>query len=541
MINKEWMEKFLFGRMRNRWEKAASGSTFGRDGYVRSATYFGDEWPMNFWNSKMDHLDGDFRQIREDGFDSIILVIPWEEFQVSQEPVQYSDYAFDQLERVMKAAGKAGLKVYSRISYLWDLIGDEQEDIFGRIVMLFHNPVIRNAWLDYAGELYRRLSAWDCFMGGFLTWEDYMKPIFSLCDSESGQQRVDDAKLLGYQDWLRERYTPETFNAAFGTDYAAVESIPIPRRKEPAMATLYAFFDDQLNRLLADGQKVFPNLSNEIRLDADVVYGLDGQPGYYTHEATYSCGQADYTAAMYGIPMGFENIGERVKASEALEHTRFILANLAGKNEGKPVYLEQFLFYDNTPRFAHNARLEEEEVEGYLLAVPEILKQYSRGYGVWPYRDYYDNMLFNNGFYLKERGWETEGEVGFEQGKDFAVCSLTAPAILRQRIPKVRDHFEAKELVVSFEIAKCRESGEIRVGIGEEGKTLRIDRAGAYEARFTRGDSLDLSLELLSGTLCIDKVRVYSHVQNSHLYDPGNNPLELRDAIRKMNALLSAE
>ena len=84
---------------------AGHPSTFGADGYVRSATYFGDAWHINFWNSEMEHLERDMKQIREDGFDSVILAIPWKEFQPGVEPVAYSDYAFDQLDRVMNAAG----------------------------------------------------------------------------------------------------------------------------------------------------------------------------------------------------------------------------------------------------------------------------------------------------------------------------------------------------------------------------------------------------------------------------------------------------
>ena len=41
----------------------------------------------------MDNLDADFRQIKEDGFDSIILVIPWREFQPDMSPIRYNQYA----------------------------------------------------------------------------------------------------------------------------------------------------------------------------------------------------------------------------------------------------------------------------------------------------------------------------------------------------------------------------------------------------------------------------------------------------------------
>lgn len=520
---------------------AAEAAPFGAGGYVRSATYFGDAWPMNFWNSEMDGLDRDMAQIREDGFDSVILVIPWKEFQVSTDPVEYSDYAFEQLDRVMRAAGDAGLKVYARVSYLWDLVNDDTEDVFSRVVRLFHNPVTRSAWKEYAGKLYARMSGHASFAGGFLTWEDYMKPFLTACGLPSLQDRVDAAKLAGLQDYLRSEYSLEEFNKAFGTDYGSFDAVPFPGRKEPAMKAVYAYFDRCLNRLLADGQEAFPNLSMEIRLDADPVYSVEGTPGYYTHEATYACQAANYTAAMYGIPMGFENQGERVTAKDALVKTEYMLKLLAGQNGGKPVYIEQFVFYDNTPEFAMNARLQEEEVGEYLRTAPEVLRKYSAGYGVWTYRDYTDNILFNSGFLLEGRGWETEGNVSFEK-KDSAVCRLSGTAALRQAIPAVREHFAGSEVAVSFGVAECAAPCTVAVTVGTQRQEVAVDGAGTYSAVFPRqAEPLDFGLSTEDGNLSVDNLRLYTHVQHGFLYDTENRPLEQRDSIREMNRLLAGE
>lgn len=65
----------------------SGGENFSRKpAYLKSVTYFGDEWVLNFWNSETDHLEKDLEQIREDGFNSIILVVPWREFQPEMTP-----------------------------------------------------------------------------------------------------------------------------------------------------------------------------------------------------------------------------------------------------------------------------------------------------------------------------------------------------------------------------------------------------------------------------------------------------------------------
>ena len=75
------------------------------------------------------------------------------------------------------------------------------------------------------------------------------------------------------------------------------------------------------------------------------------------HSSTFPSGSAAYTSAMYGIPMGFMNEHERVTAAEALEKIPVFLNRLHVYSGGKPVYLDQFLFTDNTVGYEHNAQL----------------------------------------------------------------------------------------------------------------------------------------------------------------------------------------
>ena len=114
---------------------------------------------------------------------------------------------------------------------------------------------------------------------------------------------------------------------------------------------------------------------------------------------------------------------------------------------------------------------------------------------------------------MRERGWETEGNVAFEKTGDSTVCRLTAPALLRQQIPDVRDKQE-----------------------------MTVDRPGVYRTVFPHEGKIRLfALELETGTLAVDNLRLYSHIQNGLLYDPDNRPLAQRDNIKKMNEILAGQ
>ena len=55
------------------------------------------------------------------------------------------------------------------------------------------------------------------------------------------------------------------------------------------MKVFYEFYDDFLNRILEESQKVFPDLSMEVRLDMDPIYGMDETMYGFSHESTFSC------------------------------------------------------------------------------------------------------------------------------------------------------------------------------------------------------------------------------------------------------------
>lgn len=512
-------------------------STFGRNGYVKSATYYAEEWPINFWNSDLDSLQNDMEKIRSDGFDSIILVIPWREFQPSIKPVSYNEYAFRKLDTIMNAAAQQNLDVYTRIGYTWDFYNDQDDDIVLRFISLFCDDNTKLAWLDYAEKLYGTLNRYDNFQGAFLTWEDY-SVIFRICGAPH-DIRINFAQKIGLQDWLKNRYSLKDYNDKFGTNYESYTDIPIPQVNSPEMEAFYEFNDVLLNNLLANTQKVFNNISMEVRLDAELVKNSNGKSKYYTHEKTYPCEASDFTSTMYGIPMGFENKGERVTATEAAKKTDFILENLTAKNNGKPVYVEQFLFADNTPQFAHNAQIKKKEVGMYLRSIDNILRKHTRGYGIWTYRNYRNNLIYNPGFFLESKGWEEIGNPDYIENSTGTVCKLESGEGVYQKIPNVRmQHISGENYTVCLDVLNCTTKCTVSVSIGGDFKQLTFDNDGQLVFEFPKSENVNLQIQSLDGEFCIDNVRLFSFVQNGFLYDEAGNEMDHINDIRFLNSKL---
>ena len=135
----------------------ASDYASGEAGILRSATYYSDDWVVNFWNSESVNMEQELLQIAQDGFNNIILCIPWREFQPQLTPAAYNDYAWDKLERVMEAAKKQNLSVMLRVGYTWDYGGSD--NVLDRYDRLLYGSNTFNGWLDYVGRLYQEASA----------------------------------------------------------------------------------------------------------------------------------------------------------------------------------------------------------------------------------------------------------------------------------------------------------------------------------------------------------------------------------------------
>lgn len=508
----------------------------GNAGYLRSATYYSDDWVVNFWNSESKNMDAELARIASDGFNSIILAVPWREFQPDTSPRRYNSYAWEKLDKVMDAAGNLGLGVMLRVGYTWDYYG--RDSVLERYKALMYDGEIRQAWLEYVERLYTRASAHDSFCGGFLTWEDFWNFTDTAAGLGNGGPGIDLAKQCGYQDYARRAYSLEELEALYGHAISDYGRLYFPSEKSPARAVFYGFYDEFLNELLADSQTRFPDLSMEVRLDGDPVKTGDGGHEFYVHKATFPCGGSAFTSTMFGIPMGCENNYEQVTAAQALPNIPAFLNLLHTYNGGKPVYIDQFLFTDNTEGFEHNARLYEAEKAAYLEGAAPVLRSMTMGYGIWTYRDYGDNKLYNAQFALGRQGWDFSGGSSVMERNGGNEAVLPGGGRIYQEIGNRSTGNMGRNVTVRFLLEGERDCS-VTVTVAGQSQAVKAGEPQMVELTFEKCKPTGLTISCSgAGPAYVDDVSVFTCVTEGDLYCMDGSEGPCIGAVRSLNAQL---
>ena len=501
--------------------------------YLKAATYVSDAWVSNFWNSESDHMDEELAQIAADGFNSIVLVVPWREFQPGVLPVSYNRYAFQKLDKVMNAANAHGLMVELRVGYVWDYYNDDV--VTGRFRDLLKDSSTRAAWLAYAKQIYRTASAHSNFYGGFMTWEDFWNYVEDAANLGKGANSRNAAKECGYQTWLKKHYSLKQVNEYYqpAEKFTSYDNVYIPARKDYAYKLFYEFYDDFLNDLLEDTQKVFPNLSMEVRLDVDQVDAQDGngQMGA-SHYGTFSCADAGYTSLMYSVSMG-HGFGDVLSAQEAIKTMNEQLSLVRANNGGKPVFIDQLLYMDATEGFEQNARLAESHRGAFLTGIPDTLRAHTNGYAVWTYRNYTNNPVYNHQFALGTRGWNvTNGSVMERNGSSQLL--LQSGGSLSQKVGHRIGGRTTHDGYVRF-TADSDEPAVLTVKLGSMSQTVEVNGPKQYDLNLGRKGFYEVSFET-DGDVYLDNIHVYNFVQDGQLRDIDGNELSCMGAMRTLNA-----
>ncbi|MBP3700413.1 MAG: hypothetical protein J6I64_00845, partial [Lachnospiraceae bacterium] len=479
-------------------------------------------------------LEEDLAQIAEDGFNSIILAIPWREFQPQMDPVVYNDYALKQLDRVMAAAKAQGLWVSLRVGYTWDY-WEDGTDVRARFREVMGDGTVLAAWDDYVKTIYERANAHGNLYGGFLTWEDFWSFTYYATEQGRGEDSMYWAQLSGYTDYVRQNYTLAEISQLYGEEITDFDKLYLPEKDQPALKLVYEFFDVWLNEFLLHNQEIFPDLSMEVRMDMDLVYDENGQQYWYGHENTFTCGDSSYVSLMYGVPMGHINQGERLEAAEALVTSQQMLDHVLQYTEGKKLYIEQFLYMDNTPGFEHNAQVKEDQVDDYIIAMADILKDRVMGYGVWAYQNYADNLLYNPQFALGEIGWTLEGGAQVVEYHGSMQAQLPVGGCVYREISRGTTLTHVRFTVDGEAPVK------LQVSLGSDTIEVNVDAdalgaGNAIELVFENGGD---GLRFTADAPCyIDNVKVYNRVHEGQLYSLDGEELSCIEAIRKLNRKL---
>ena len=504
--------------------------------YLKAVTYASDAWVINFWNTESDHMEEELAQIAADGFNSIILVIPWREFQPGTNPVSYNNYAFQKLDVIMRAAEQQGLWVELRVSYTWDYYEEEESRL--RFRRLLGDDRLRQAWLDYVRKIYDTVSAYPNYHGGFITWEDFWNYMEDATGFGTGRDSIEEARRIGLQDYLQKYYTLEELNQYYRPlrSFSSFQEVYMPSKQSPAYKLLFEYYDEYLIQLLQEAQQVFPNLSMEVRLDVDPVNGLAGEAVGAHHFRTFPCGDADYTSLMYSVSMGQVNKGEKITAAQALAAADAQLNVVKVHNGNKPIFIDQLLYMDSTEEFHYNAQILEEERNTFITSLPEILNKYTNGYAVWSYWNYTNNPVYNSQFALGDRGWTvSRGKVVEREGSN--QMKLESNGSLSQKIGARIDGKKTHPNHVRF-VADSDEAATLYVELGRVTKEVQINGRKQYDLNFGQLDYTEVTFRTNKASVCLDNIEVYNFIQDGQLHDIDGNELSSISAIRTLNQLL---
>lgn len=503
--------------------------------YMRSVTYFGDEWPINYWNSEDKNMEENMARIAADGFNSLILVIPWREFQPSEVGSYFNERAFARLDQVMDCAERHGLGVVLRLGYVWDYLGATETPKRFAAITKDDGPE-RKLWLEYSKKVYETAAAHENFWGGFITWEDFWNYTENMGRDMAMSSRIRMAKDCGYQAYLEENYTLDQVRGFYGPKLETFEQVYIPYKDHPSAELFYEFYDHFLTELTTETQAVFPGLSLEIRADGDIVYDGMGGKKYYSHSATYPCPGADYAALMYSVSMGQVNTGNKIPASEALAAMTRNLDSIYAA-AGKPLYIEQLLYMDSTEAFSHNTQVEDEQVGTFVRSLAPVLSGRTNGYGLWVYRNYVNNAVYNSQFALDQEGWSFSGDSRIEERNGSKAAVIGKKGSISQdldgRIPG------SSRIHVEFYAEAENGGASVTVRLGGDEQTIHVGEGKTYRMEFASLPRYTFSITA-ERRIHVDDIRVYTYEQNGRIYERDGSAGDLAGDFRALNGKLAA-
>lgn len=510
---------------------------------LRAAHYFADTYPKNFWNSfEPADVARDFKQIKADGFNAIVLVLPWAEFQPVLTSNGYDEKMFDRLKMLMDAATAHELEVVLRLSYVWSYRPDAENSIFNRMHGVFHDEAMRQTWLKHLAKIHTHVAKHPAFRLAFLSWEDlYPMAITSMTPNLSDQNM-----LRMYREYLSRTSTLSDISTLYGKTISSWDALPFPDRKSPAYAKVLDYWDDALlNRLFIPANQNFPNLSLEVRSDWDPVWEKDGKTTWKNHASTYALPGTDTLTSYYAIAWGMKNEGDFVSAADAIKGFDRFVAHLAAEKNHQHLFLDQFLFYYELEEFKRNTQIKPEERDIFLQAVAQRFRELDISYALWYYRDYVDNAVYNAHFSLGLEGWRASEGVRVSKLADGHYAALLDKGNeVSQKIPvQQRSAWKGGNEPLNVCITPGPgDNRRLELVTGDQAVTMTWRKGEKRQCvKVKRGAELLLTIKANTDALAIDLVELFTVLEPSAVYDRDLKVGAQRDAIRKLNAMVSEQ
>ncbi len=135
--------------------------------------YFGNAWPKNFIAGfRRANVPADFARIAADGFNSVVLVVSWGDFQPVMSPCCTDDErAWERLQFLLDQAERAHLKVVLRVGFPHSF-HPHSGDVDVRLIGLTNEAGARAAYQQFVQRLGREIHGHPEVVLAFMSWED---------------------------------------------------------------------------------------------------------------------------------------------------------------------------------------------------------------------------------------------------------------------------------------------------------------------------------------------------------------------------------
>jgi len=502
--------------------------------FLRAAHYFGDGWPLDSMQVlRQPALRRELRGLRKLGFNAIILVVPWQGFQVSQDPPTYDAFYEAQLRLALREAQAQGLAVVLRASYVHQVMLAPAIGSVHMAQRLLTQPVYEAAWLDYLRRVHGIADEYPGFHGLFVSWEELWHA-FRYWQLQDARTRQTLAQEVGFLEFLCAR-------GVSGVD-------AIPEREDPAHRHFHAFINDRIRRVFEQAREVVPGLGVEYRVDKDPVHEA-GDVQWLDNDAFLDWEPQRYS---YWAPfMGAENVGESLSAEQALGSLAYMLSSTSVEGVGNRQVIDQFNYIDDTAQYAgQHAVIAASQLRPFLRGAADLLARGSGGYGLWAPRDYRCNILYNPAFLDRARGWDLERATAQAHGGVRLEPSGRATQRIKPGIPWVpRMHpFDEANLEVQVTGEGLFARSRLRVRFNEH-TWVALERVGRgrYVAKVplefdtirTRG--IGFELENAGGPVLLERLWLFHLVYRVGVQTvhgaPGEHAAEVRRFNRRLRSL----
>lgn len=344
--------------------------------------------PINYLNAtKASDIQGDMLKIKEMGFNEIILLASWAEF----EPTIgiRNELAYLKIESIIKSANNNGLSVAIRIPYLWSLTAKGSEDMRERIVYALLNEhgykrKLVEFILNFEKDVIDKNSN---VVMKFGSWKDYyvIRDIFF--------ERGSSVSNLVRKQFLKDTGVSPNEVIMNGENYDIFND----------------WMDEKISRL----SKEIGQYGYEIRTDSD-LYVKDEKNVWHSHNKFYKNKSNGKVVAYWAPYFGQKNNGENISADSAVKSFSWMLDQISAETTALP-FIDQLNFFDNSPNTEKNAKISSDQLSVFFDKLTDVLVERTTGYALWTIRDYRHNIVYNPSFSEGHVGWEVSDNVIFSE------------------------------------------------------------------------------------------------------------------------------